>query len=63
MNKICIKVYHSYEEANEAALNDSLLMTPVQRVAAVNIIRRRIFALKGIQADNKVIRTISYGKR
>jgi len=42
---------------------DSLLMTPEERVAAVNVIRRKVFGLKGIVANNRVNRIISYGKR
>ncbi len=63
MNKIQIKFYSSYEEADRDILNSSLLMTSEERVSAVNSIRKKVFALKGINADNTVIRIISRGKR
>ncbi|MCB4791633.1 MAG: hypothetical protein LHV68_07070 [Elusimicrobia bacterium] len=63
MNKMQIKFYHSYKEADADMLKDSLLMKPEERVAAMNAIRKRVYALKGIKADNEVIKTISYGKR
>ncbi|OGS18229.1 MAG: hypothetical protein A2219_05735 [Elusimicrobia bacterium RIFOXYA2_FULL_50_26] len=63
MKKIPIKFYSSYEDADEDSLKDALAMKPKDRVAAVNVIRRRVFALKGIKADNRVKRVISYAKR
>jgi len=63
MRKLQIKVYRSYEKADKDMLRDSLLMTPEERVAAVNVIRRKVFGLKGIVANNRVNRIISYGKR
>ena len=63
MRNIQIKVYHSYEEADKDMFRDSLSMTPEERVAAVNVIRRKVFGLKGIEANNRVKRIVSYGKR
>lgn len=58
-----IKFYNSYEEADNDTLKDVFAMIPEDRVAAVNVIRRRIYAIKGIKADNIVKKVISYGKR
>ncbi|OGS32462.1 MAG: hypothetical protein A2474_07805 [Elusimicrobia bacterium RIFOXYC2_FULL_34_12] len=63
MKNIHIKLYHSYQEADKDSINETLKMKPEERIAAVNIIRRKIFNLKGINADNKVKKVISYGKR
>jgi hypothetical protein len=63
MKKMQISYYNSFEEADKASLEACLAMRPEERVEAVNIIRRRVFALKGIKADNKVKKVISYGKR
>jgi len=63
MKKFNIKIYHSYAEADRDILADSLKMSPAQRVNAVNIVRRRVFKLKGINADNRVKKVISYAKR
>ena len=42
---------------------ENIILTPEERIEAVNIIRRRVYALKGEVADNRVIRVISYDKR
>jgi hypothetical protein len=64
MKKISLKIFHSYEEANEDSLNESLAMKPEQRIAAVNEIRRSVFGFKGIKADNRVKKKIfTYEKR
>jgi hypothetical protein len=57
MRKLKIKIFSSFEEADKAYLEETLAMTPEQRIAATNEIRRRLFAIKGIKADNKVDRT------
>jgi len=63
MKKFNIKIYHSYAEADRDILKDSMEMSPEERVDTVNVIRRRVFKLKGIDADNRVKRVISYAKR
>ncbi|OGS27300.1 MAG: hypothetical protein A2297_00445 [Elusimicrobia bacterium RIFOXYB2_FULL_48_7] len=63
VRKVTVKYFSSFEEADKASLEESLAMTPGQRINALNMIRRRIFALKGIKADNSVKKVISYGKR
>lgn len=63
MRKVRIKIYHSWEEADRDDLRESLQMKPEDRVAAVNEIRRKVFRLKGIIADNHVKKIISYDKR
>lgn len=63
MRKVQIKYFNSYEEADKDMLNEYFDMHPEDKVACVNEIRRRIFALKGIKADNRVKKVISYGKR
>ena len=63
MKSIPLKAYHSYEEADQAAQNDCLALKPVKRLGAVNTLRRRLFAMKGIKADNKVRRILTFGKR
>lgn len=61
--KLPIKIFHSFEEADAQSLNDFLAMKPEERVLMVNVIRRRIYKLKNIEANNMVIRRISYAKR
>lgn len=61
--KLPVSVYHSFEEADAALLRDALAMKPKERVDAVNLIRRRVYQLQGIAADNKVERCITYAKR
>ena len=63
MKKIKLKFYRSYEEADKDILMDSLAMSPEERLAAVNIIRSRLYKLKGYKANNIVKKVISYGKR
>ena len=64
MRKITIKYFNSYEEANEQQLNDTLAMKPEDRVLAVDEIRKNIYLVKGIKADNIVDRKhITYGTR
>ena len=64
MRKITIRYFNSYEEANEQQLEDTLAMKPEDRVAAVDEIRRNIYLVKGIKADNIVDRKhITYEKR
>jgi hypothetical protein len=49
MRKLKIKIFSSFEEADKAYLEETLAMTPEQRIAATNEIRRRLFAIKGIK--------------
>jgi len=63
MRKVHIKYFHSYEEADNDMLNEYLSMPPKSKVAAVNEIRRKIFSLKGVNANNRVQRVISFGRR
>ena len=62
-NKMPIKYFQSYEEADMSLLNQSLKMKPEERVEAVNIIRRKVFSLKGIRADNRVKKILFFGAR
>lgn len=64
MRKVTIKMFNSYEEADEDMVNEYLSMPPSDKISIVNEIRRKIFGLKGIKADNIVKRNIiTYGKR
>jgi len=61
--KVRIKYFSSYKEADNDMLREYFAMPPSEKVAIVNAIRRKIFALKGIKADNSVKRVISCAKR
>ena len=64
MRKLPIQKFHSFEEASECQLKDALAMDPNDRVTAVDVIRRRLYLVKGIKADNVVVRHhITFGKR
>ena len=63
MKKVPIQIFHSFHEADKQQLDEALAMKPSDRVAAVDVIRRRVYMTKGIKADNIVVRHISYDKR
>jgi hypothetical protein len=59
-----IQIFHSYEEANEQQFKEALAMKPGDRVAAVDEIRKRLYLVKGINADNIVVRKhMTFAKR
>lgn len=64
MRKVPVRIFHSYEESNEQQFIDACAMKPADRVAAVDAIRRKLYLVKGIKADNVVIRShITCAKR
>ncbi len=64
MKKVPTEIFHSFEEADKRQLDGALAMKPADRVDAVDIIRRRVYMIKGVKADNIVARKfISYEKR
>jgi len=64
MKKTPLQIFHSYEEANEQQFKEALAMNPNDRLMAVDEIRKRLYMIKGIKADNVVDRKhITYGKR
>jgi len=64
MRKLPIQVFNSFEESENKRLDDVLSMKPEDRVAAVDEIRKRLQLIKGIKADNIVIRGhITFAKR
>ena len=60
---VIVKYFNSYEEADADSLREAFEMTPEARINAVNTIRRSVYALKGLIADNKVKHVIAYDKR
>ncbi|HBU70404.1 MAG TPA: hypothetical protein DEE98_08515 [Elusimicrobia bacterium] len=63
MRKAQIRYYNSYEAADKDMFNEDLSRPGKEKVAAVNEIRRKIFRLKGLAADNIVKKVISFDKR
>ncbi|MBN1823145.1 MAG: hypothetical protein JW803_02375 [Endomicrobiales bacterium] len=62
MRTTSIKVFHSYEEADQDYEKEILEMTPEERLRALETIRYRYFLLKGIKHTGKVERVLEIGK-
>jgi hypothetical protein len=64
LRRFKLQVFHSFEESENKRFDDILNMKPCDRVAAVDEIRKRLFLIKGIKADNVVERKhITFTKR
>ena len=58
MRKIPIKFFNSFEEAQDDYYEEVFSMSPDDRVAAVEVLRRRYFSIKNLPLDLKVQRVV-----
>jgi hypothetical protein len=58
VKRIPLKCFQSFEEAQKDSDDGILAMKPIDRVAAVEILRRRYFKIKNIPLELKVKRIL-----